>query len=241
MHTIHQKGYDAFTTTDYGTGHQWLQAALEADGMSVTHLPNHLAAAQFPSSRESLAAWDVIILSDIGSNTLLLHPDTFVRSQRTANRRALLREWVEDGGGLVMVGGYLTFAGIEGKGKWAGTPVEEVLPVSISLTDDRVERPEGVVPTVLAPDHPIVARSTGAWPVVLGYNRLTAKPDAEVVVAIDGDPLLALRAVGKGRTVAFASDCAPHWLPPEFVGWSGYDPLWTGIVRWAAHDEPQGA
>lgn len=234
MHTIHQKGFDAFTTTDYGTGHQWLQSALEADGMVVDHLPNHLAASEFPSTLEMLARWDVVILSDIGSNTLLLHPDTFVRSKPTANRLDVLSDWVHQGGGLVMVGGYLTFAGIEGKGRWAGTAVEEVLPVSISIVDDRVERPEGVAPEVLQNDHPAIAGVPMPWPSVLGYNRVVAKAGTETLATVSGDPLLSVRKVEKGRTATFASDCAPHWLPPEFVSWAGYRPLWSGIVRWVS-------
>ena len=49
MHTIHQKGFDTFTTTAYGTGHKWLQAALEAGDWEVEHLPNHLAPEAFPT------------------------------------------------------------------------------------------------------------------------------------------------------------------------------------------------
>ena len=30
--------------------------------------------------------------------------------------------------------------------------------------------------------------------------------------------------------ISFTSDCAPHWGPPEFVDWEGYQPLWKGIV-----------
>ena len=120
MHTIHQKGVDAFTTTAYGTGHQWLQGALEAGGWEVEHLPNHLAPAAFPTTMAELDGYDVVILSDIGSNSLLLSPDTFERSLPAPNRLALLRDWVAAGGGLIMVGGYLTFQGIEGKGRYAG-------------------------------------------------------------------------------------------------------------------------
>jgi hypothetical protein len=54
MHTIHQKGLDAFTTTAYGTGHQWLQGALEAGGWEVEHLPNHLAPEAFPTTMVEL-------------------------------------------------------------------------------------------------------------------------------------------------------------------------------------------
>ena len=43
MHTIHQKGFDSFTTTAYATGHGWLQQALVDGGWDFTHLPNHPA------------------------------------------------------------------------------------------------------------------------------------------------------------------------------------------------------
>jgi uncharacterized membrane protein len=68
MHTIHQKGVDAFTTTSYGTGHQWLQAALEAGGWEVDHLPGHLAPSAFPTTVDELAGYQVVMLSDIGDN-----------------------------------------------------------------------------------------------------------------------------------------------------------------------------
>lgn len=234
MHTVHQKGFDHFTTTAYGEGHRWLAEALTAGGFVVEHLPNHLAAAQFPTDRAGLDGYDVVILSDIGSNTLLLHPDTFERSVVMPNRLALLRDYVAAGGGLVMVGGYLTFQGIDAKGRYAGTPVEEVLPVTLLDVDDRVEAPEGIVPTVRAADHPIVAGVPEEWPALLGYNRLLARPEATVVAAVGDDPLLAAWTFGAGRAVAFASDCGPHWAPPDFCAWDGYAPLWQGLVGWAA-------
>jgi uncharacterized membrane protein len=234
MHTIHQKGVDAFTTTAYGTGHQWLKSALEAGGWEVEHLPNHLAPAAFPTTMAELDGYDVMILSDIGSNSLLLSPDTFERSLAAPNRLTLLRDWVAAGGGLIMVGGYLTFQGIEGKGRYAGSAVEEALPVLISPYDDRVERPEGVAPRVGRPDHPLTAGLPVIWPEMLGYNQLTARPEAATVAMIGDDPLLVGWDFGQGRAVAFASDCGPHWAPPVFVAWQGYSTLWQNIANWAA-------
>ena len=236
MHTIHQKGFDSFTTTAYGEGHQWLQAALEGDGWVVEHLPNHLAPTHFPTEAAALAVYDAVILSDIGANTLLLHPDTFERSRPMPNRLALLSDYVAAGGGLVMVGGYLTFQGIEGKGRYAGTPVEEALPVTLQLQDDRVEVPEGVSPIVpaAAVNHPIVAGLPETWPSLLGYNRFRAKPDATVVATVGPDPLLVAGTQGRGRAVAFASDCGPHWAPPTFCQWDGYARLWQGMLSWVA-------
>ena len=226
MHTIHQKGVDSFTTTDYGTGHQFLQAALEAGGWDVEHLPGHLAPAAFPTTTDELAGYDVVILSDIGANSLLLSPDTFVRSLSAPNRLVLLRDWVAAGGGLVMVGGYLTFQGIEAKGHYAGSPVEEALPVTLHYHDDRIEAPQGVTPEVSAPDHPLAANLPASWPPLLGYNRLNARPEATVVAVAGPDPLVVAWEYGQGRAVAFASDCGPHWAPPDFVAWDGYASLW---------------
>jgi uncharacterized membrane protein len=233
-HSIHQKGFDSFTTTEYVEGVGPLRAALEGGGWTVDYQPSHVAARDFPASAKALSAYACVMLSDIGANTLLLHPDTFVRSKRLPNRLRAIRDYVKRGGGLVMVGGYLTFQGIEAKARYHGTPVEEALPVTISRHDDRVEAPQGAKPRVVAADHPIVAKVKGTWPAVLGYNRLTAKPDASVVALAGGDPLVVAGTFGEGRSVAFASDCGPHWLPQSFVDWAGYAALWRGIVGWAA-------
>lgn len=237
VHSIHQKGFDSFTTTEYAEGVRWLKDALEADGWSVTYQPAHVAARDFPSTPEALAEYDCVILSDIGANTLLLHPDTFSRSKVLPNRLHAIRDYVAAGGGFVMVGGYLTFQGIEAKGQYAGTAIEEALPVTLFHRDDRVECPQGVLPKVVAAEHPIVAGLDTPWPALLGYNQIAAKPGASVVATVGADPLIVAGGFGKGRSVAFASDCGPHWAPPPFVDWSGYGPLWSQMVGWAAGEK----
>jgi uncharacterized membrane protein len=233
-HSIHQKGFDSFTTTSYHEGVGPLRDALEAGGFAVDYLPNHVAASAFPGTAAGLAPYAAVILSDIGANTLLLHPDTFERSEPTPDRLAAIADYVRAGGGLLMVGGYLTFAGIEGRARWAGTPVAEVLPVTISVTDDRVEVPAGVVPTVVRARHATVAGLPTRWPALLGYNRVTARPDSDVVVAVGDDPLIVVGTAGRGRSVAFTSDCGPHWCPPPFLAWDGYARMWQQLVGWVA-------
>ena len=232
MHTIHQKGFDHFTTTAYGEGHQWLSAALEGAGFDLKHIPNHLADRDFPLSVEALQEYDAVILSDIGSNTLLLHPDTFAKSEIRPNRLISLRDYAKRGGGLIMVGGYLSFQGIDAKARYYGTPVEEALPVTMLNGDDRIEAPEGVEPRVRDSRHPIVAGLPERWPALLGYNRLVAKPESSTIAVVGTDPLLTAWSFGEGRSVAFASDCGPHWAPPPFVEWEGYATLWRQIVAW---------
>lgn len=228
------KGFDSFTTTAYGEGHQWLSGALSAGGWTVEHLPNHLANEQFPAIAADMGRYDLIILSDIGANTLLLHPDTFTKSVVRPNRLAELRDYVAGGGGLIMVGGYLTFQGIEAKGNYAGSPIEAALPVTLQSSDDRVEMPQGIAPAVIAPDHEIATGLPLEWPLLLGYNRLTPRETAIVVATAGDDPLIAAWHYGDGRSVAFASDCGPHWAPPPFVEWPGYATLWQNLADWTA-------
>ena len=233
-HSIHQKGFDSFTTTAYYEGVGPLREALASKGAQITYLPNHVAATEFPETAEGLAEYDVVMLSDIGANTLLLHPETFERSTPKPDRLTSIRDYAGDGGGLVMVGGYLTFQGIDGKARYAGRPVEEALPVVLHGNDDRVEAPAGVIPQVTAADHPIAAALPPEWPALLGYNRVMTKPSGELVVAVGEDPLIVAGEFGSGRSVAFTSDCGPHWCPPPFVSWDGYATMWDNLVRWAA-------
>lgn len=232
--STHFKGWDFFSSTAYDTGIAYLQKALVSAGIEFTHLPNHLADTHFPNTAEGLAGYEVIILSDIGSNTLLLHPDTWLRGKSTPNRLRLLKEWVTQGGGLAMCGGYYSFAGIYGAARYHRTPVEEVLPVSISAYDDRVETPEGTETEVVAPEHPILAGMPSPWPVLLGFNEITLKPGAQLLAKVGDYPLLAVQTAGQGRTLAWASDIGPHWCPEPFATWDGYARLWVQAVEWLA-------
>jgi hypothetical protein len=134
------------------------------------------------------------------------------------------------------VGGYLSFPGIDGKARYAATTVADVLPVSLELNDDRVETPEGQLPRVRLPDHPIARGLPTEWPKLLGYSHLHLKPGADLVASVgDADVVLLACAVqDSGRTLAFASDCGPHWCPPDFLAWDGYTILWQRMACWAA-------
>ena len=228
-HTTHIKGFDSFQTAVYQEGGTVLIETLQALGFEVTYLPNHEAIYKFPFTVEELSAYDCVILSDIGSNTLLLHPDTFPKSIRKPNRLQAIRDYVFAGGGFLMVGGYFAFSGMDAKCKYGHTALREVLPVTCLDTDDLMEHPEGVTPMVVK-KHPALENVPADWPFFLGYNRTLPREDCETVMTIDGDPFLSFGEFGNGRAGAFATDCAPHWGPPEFLDWAGYAPLWKGIV-----------
>jgi uncharacterized membrane protein len=230
---LHLKGFSLYTTGAYEEGGKPLISALERAGHRVDYIPNHLVPERFPVDVDGLSAYDVVILSDVGADTFLLHPDTLLRSQRRPNALKSMADYVASGGGLLMVGGFMSFSGFGGNACYHNTVLADVLPVRMLGHDDRVECPEGVNPSVAAP-HPAIAELPGDWPHFLGYQRLIAKEGAEVLLTVGADPFLTLGYHGNGRTAAFASDCSPHWGSPEFTGWDHYADFWSGLAGWLA-------
>lgn len=226
------KGFDPFPHTQVHIGCEKLLEVLRNNGHEVTHLKSHDVSTNFPFSIDELNEYDVVILSDVGANSLLLPPQVFEEGKKTPNRLKVIRDWVRQGGGLLMAGGYLSFQGFQAKANYAGSPVEEALPVSIFHWDDRVETPEGARPQLSATAHTITEDLDEDWPDLLGYQLLTPKDGSEVLATINDDPLLITTDFGEGRSAAFASDISPHWVPEEFMAWNGYGKLFNNIINW---------
>lgn len=236
--TTHTKGFDQFASATFHSGAGGFIAALS--GFDILHMPSHVAQSDFPASIEALQDWDAVLLSDIGANTLLLHPEVWLYSRTFPNRLKLLREYVDAGGGLGMIGGYLSFQGLNGAARYRGTAVEDVLPVHIHPYDDRIEVPEGFRPVIsaTATDHPLLTGVPDEWPVLLGLNEVVAKAGATVLAHAPeqegAHPLLVIGHFGRGRTLAWTTDIGPHWLPQAALDWPGFAPLWSNLLTWLA-------
>ena len=230
----HFKGFDSVALGRYRESGGPFIDTLKKLGYEVDYLTNHKAQLYYPDTVEELAKYDVLILSDIGSNTLLLHPEMMFKYVTKNNRLEAMKEYVLQGGGLLMCGGYFSFCGIEGKARYGMTPLADVLPVKIMNYDDRIDTPEGSWPTIVDYNHPIVEGIEGEWPSpsFLGYNYLEEKPGTHVIAKFRDSVGLATGEYGKGRSVAFASDCVPHWTLPEFLNWKYYSKFWDNIIKW---------
>lgn len=234
----HYKGFDQFGSVTFHTGADPFVAALKDSPFNVTWLTAHAAVGEMPFTAEELDHYDAIVLSDIGANSLLLHPDVWLLGKPVPNRLKLIREWTRRGGGLVMMGGYLTFQGIDGRGRWARTPVEEAMPVTCLPYDDRIEVPEGFRAEVAAgaESHPVLAGLPGEWPLLLGANEVVPRHGAEVLARLPaedgGHPLIVAGTFGQGRSAVWTSDIGPHWCPTPFVEWAGYATLWKNLLGW---------
>ena len=233
-YTVHVKGADSMTTSGYFENVGWLRGALEKAGYQVTYMPSHVALDQFPDTVDKLKAYDLVRLSDVGANTLMMTTTSFRSSLPAPDRCKALKAYVEQGGALIMVGGFMSFTGIEGKARYGVTPIADVLPVKLLPYDDRVEVSEGVVPVTVDKGHPIFKGLPEEWSYFIGYNRTEADPQrGRVLASIGGDPFIAVGEFGQGRTAVFTSDCAPHWAPKAFLESPAYGILWKNLADWA--------
>ena len=229
------RGRNYVTLPQYGHFGTEIVEMLEKEGMEVTLVLTHDIPEQCPVMSREFAAYDVVVLSDVGSDTMLSQPRT-PDGKRNPNRLAELSEYVKTGGGVLMIGGYFGFSGIGNQARYGMTPLAEALPVRILNYDDRIECPEGVTPAVNR--ETATALFDGIrmedCPAFSGYNKTSLKEDAVLFASFYKDPFLAGRKYGAGRTFAFTSDCAPDWAPLEVLHWEGYPRLLSNILRWTA-------
>ena len=98
------KGVDHFCETNYNASAVIMQAMFEELGHSFTHIPCHMVSRMYPRTLEELQQYDVILFSDIGTNTFLLLPEMVKTGNRIVNLLALTKQYVEQGGGFGMIG-----------------------------------------------------------------------------------------------------------------------------------------
>jgi uncharacterized membrane protein len=225
------KGLDIF---NYG---HWLKTALEATGEhQVASVPswdfyNKLGPGDY---ERVLAEHDVLVFSDVDAKLFQLAPSFFDRTKfgrkplTFPDRIRLTLEAVRAGKGLMLLGGWYSFTGEMGKGGWGRTLLADLMPVTCLETEDLVESTEGFSPAPTRAGRAFFAGlDIGAMPPLLGYNKTRPRREGTVLleVAETGDPLLVVRAFGKGRVLAYTSDPAPHW-GCNFVYWDEYGEFW---------------
>ncbi len=178
---------------------RYLAAILTYAGISFDHRGDRQP---IPTSWLS-RPYDSILLSDYRHASFSKKTENWV-----VNR-------VHAGTGLLMIGGWASFTGLVGR--YGGTAIEKLLPVSCLRPDDRVNRAS----VVDAPGRPLIC----------GYHRVKLKPGSKVRLSHrdltfkQGQPRMGLPKplwvtgqAGRGRTAAFLTDCAPHWAG-SLVDW----------------------
>lgn len=177
--------------------------------------------------------FDVYILGDVASNRF------------TPDQIRALAQRVQQGAGLLMIGGYESF----GPGGWGETPLAEVLPVVVRPGDPQVNTPLKLVPTDAGLRHFVMRlgltreANVASWsalrPLDGGSSWAGVKPGALLLAATpENAPLLAAQDVGAGRVIAFAGDTTWRWRK-EARGQVDHARFWRQVILWLAHKEDQ--
>jgi uncharacterized membrane protein len=184
----------------------------------VVNVPeSQLSLIPFPTQRlftQELKNFDLIIFENFSYQ--LYFPWFYLEN---------VRKYVQEGGAFAMLGGSLAFS----QGGYAGTPIEEILPVTLrpdrndyrTVTQRMVLTEEGKAHPItrLSPD---AAENQRIWAMLPELDALNlvgqVKPGATVLGLSGGRvderssvPLLAMQRVGEGRTLALMSDYIWKW------------------------------
>jgi uncharacterized membrane protein len=171
-------------------------------------------AAGFPRTREELYRYRALVLGSVEASFF------------THDQLQMIADFVsERGGGLLMLGGRSAFA----EGGWAGTPVEEVLPVVLidAPPDPSFLAEVRVTPTPAGAAHAAVQlgetneETQAKWetlPPVTVVNAVTeVRPGATTLLAGAGEGLpgpqvvLAHQRYGRGKALAFTAQDSWIW------------------------------
>lgn len=231
IHT-HFKGFASYETGYCTMSLDPFIERFEGTGVAIDFMPNHEVSMKFPFTVEELARYDAVVISDAPADSFLLHPDTLAGAIRP-DRLKVIGDYVRQGGGFAMIGGWMSFGGFHGKAHYSHSPLADFLPVKIEAGDDRMETPAGVYPDVLMSEHPILRGLPTEWPDFLGYNRFSARGGETLMRFREtGDPLLVVDNLGEGRLACFASDILPHWGSPRFQDWPHFVTFWDRFFTW---------
>ncbi len=151
-----------------------------------------------------------------------------------------VRDFVSQGGGLVVLGGLNSY----GNGEYDGSLLEELLPVT--MKDSYIWHFSGADKGIR-----LTRAEQGDWPLTADFNagpcawyfhKLVPKGEARVQVRVGDQPAMVSGAYGKGRVVACALTINgnPEEGALPFWDWTGWPALLGQAVEWAGAGRPAG-
>lgn len=203
-----------------------------------------LALIPFPTDelfREHLGSFDVVIFQNFD-----------YAPYEMATYLPRIRDYVQRGGSFVMIGGDRSFS----EGRYAGTAIEEILPVDLGASRTIKGSYKAEVNEALA-RHPIVALGPDASLTQQTWKSLPSLHGANVVGGVEergqvllrhprarlGNgkrlPILVVGEAGRGRVAAFMTDASWRWrfaADEITVGSDEYELFWDRMIRWLTRD-----
>lgn len=215
----------------------------QADPSGVNDEQRELSLIPFPTNeifREKLHTFDVVVFLNFGYTEPQVSIQQYERD---------LKEYVNNGGALALVGGDRSFNEARAQFKDLG----DALPVTPAGPADL--QPFRARLTAEGQRHPVTALGVGgetteaAWaalPLIPGANLTRARPGASVLLdhpfaTVDGKnaPLLALWDYGRGRSLALMTDGSWAWSFQAHAQGQpsrAYEKFWSNALRWLVRD-----
>ncbi len=234
--------------------YRYLRTALKNDpsidllSFIILRLPSNIL--NVPLQEQSLIPFPVetLFTKDLKDFDLLLFDNfqsaLFLKAQYLEN----VRDFVKAGGAFGVIGG----PNFSGEGGYAGTALEEVLPVRWAGKESyRRDLRLGVRLSRAGKVHPITrfspvdAENLSLWPEMApldGINPVRPKSSATVLLESAGEnawPILVAGTYGKGRVLVLATDYSWKWymgMVAQGKGNWAYFRLVERMVRWATKD-----
>src|SRR5689334_18132907 len=202
-------------------------------------------ASGLPKTEEELFSYDGLVLGSVEAGF-------FSADQLRAIEAFVARR----GGGLLALGGRLSFDG----GKYKGTPLDDLLP--LSLTGGPVDDANSYAPvykpflTGAGQAHPITRLNDdrGAnqkiWndlpPISISEALMNVKPGATVLLEarkVDGSgarvPLLVQQRYGRGQTLALTASDTWRWRMRMDAKNNSHETFWRQMLRYVVSGTPQ--
>lgn len=198
----------------------------------------------FPTSREELFSYRAIIMGSIEASFF------------TAEQLRMIADFVSQrGGGLLVLGGRASLS----EGGFAGTPLAEVLPLTLGRGEINVDGPATAVtvrPTRAGQTHPAMQlraslpASIARWdslPALTTVNQIGAlRAGATVLLAgrVEGGrsdiPLLSYQRYGRGTSAVFAVQDSWLWRMDASIAVEddSFQTFWRQLTRWLTDDAP---
>lgn len=190
-----------------------------------------------------------LFTTELNSFDVVIYQNFSYRPYRMAHYLGGIRDYVKKGGSFLMIGGDFSFE----DGWYAGTPIAEILPVELG----------GAMPwevseyrprlTKEGRRHPITRIGEPGEPPEAPYRRLPPlagvnssfglMPNAQALLvhpSLPGNPpVVSIREVGAGRSMAVATDSLWFWRFPAVADGSAgreFDRFWSNALRWLIRD-----
>ena len=198
----------------------------------------------FPTSREELFSYRAIIMGSIEASFF------------TADQLRMVADFVSQrGGGLLVLGGRASLS----EGGFAGTPLAEVLPLTLSRGEINTEGPATTLvvrPTRVGQTHPALQlrgtlpASIARWdsmPMLTTVNQI-GSPRAGATVLLAGRtengrsdiPVLSFQRYGRGTSAVFAVQDSWLWRMDVTVAVEddSFQTFWRQLARWLVDGAP---